>query len=585
VSAPAGSVGAVAQRDRRSDRHGHDWRIVAPWYRWALADGSDPGRAANAVRPALHKYVSTDFVKDFLSDPQRSVEFDPAIDVLQRVEPIPTAQLNAPDLRFKSLAGTRLVPTDTRKLFLAAHQRFYLIAIGLYCDRAGFPMVDPANVAEVGFVVRRRRVLVPQALVPQAATLVHGLSQARATTQVRFQLDVAMQHSRLLHPFRSSSRDRVAAPRAATLAAAREVELAKRRLRTWAVANSIQQTTEGWVPAAEGSFGSWVAMPDEPEELVERSYPMRLLRPSPDDPDHAAHDGTIYYAAIPTASDEITPDGRARFNELDTYEIRVFARAKHGNCPGKLVWSEPTRPFRLASFYDSFGSAQRPTEVRLPDFKELEASAAMPSVRMTQPAGSSLEFNKNGEIPTSGRVGGAQEICFFSIPLITIIAMFVLNLFLPIVMFVFGLWWMLKLKFCIPPSIEFEGDLAMSLNVSPPELELMAGIDIDVLPGTNPAAVANVLRDIFNPAEPEPAPTPPPPLIPPLDSVPEEWQVAERLFADPDSNRPYEKKFTNNALFQLALRNGYGKQGDGAPIYTLPINYTPSVTRSQVVHP
>jgi hypothetical protein len=31
----------------------------------------------------------------------------------------------------------------------------------------------------------------------------------------------------------------------------------------------------------------------------------------------------------------------------------------------------------------------------------------------------------------------------------------VLNLFLPIVVFLFGLWWMLALKFCIPPSFSF----------------------------------------------------------------------------------------------------------------------------------
>jgi len=185
-----------------------------------MADGSDPQRAANAARPAFHKYASTGFVADFLTNPQRSVVFDPSIDVLQRVEPIPAAQLLTGDGRWKSLSSTRLVPTETRKLFLAAHQRFYLVAVGLNCDRAGFPMVDPDTVAEVGFVVRRRRMLVPGALVPTALTLMHGISQARAATQVRFQLDAAKQRSRLLHPFRSSTRDRVAAPRAATLAAA-----------------------------------------------------------------------------------------------------------------------------------------------------------------------------------------------------------------------------------------------------------------------------------------------------------------------------------------------------------------------------
>ena len=83
MSAPA-AVAVAASREHRADGCGHDWRIVAPWYRWALADGSDPLRAADAARPAFHKYVSTAFVADFLNDPQRSVVFDPSIDVLHQ---------------------------------------------------------------------------------------------------------------------------------------------------------------------------------------------------------------------------------------------------------------------------------------------------------------------------------------------------------------------------------------------------------------------------------------------------------------------------------------------------------------------
>ncbi len=50
------------------------------------------------------------------------------------------------------------------------------------------------------------------------------------------------------------------------------------------------------------------------------------------------------------------------------------------------------------------------------------------------------------------------QICSFSIPLITIVATFVFKLFLPIVMLVFELWFLLRLKFCIPPSIEVRRD-------------------------------------------------------------------------------------------------------------------------------
>ena len=70
----------------------HRWRLVAPWYRWERRDGAEPERTEGAPRPALHKYTSTEFVAEFLADPQRSVLFGP-VDEHQRVEPIPHVPL------------------------------------------------------------------------------------------------------------------------------------------------------------------------------------------------------------------------------------------------------------------------------------------------------------------------------------------------------------------------------------------------------------------------------------------------------------------------------------------------------------
>ena len=544
-----------------------DWQVVGPWYRWARRDGQEPERAAEAGRPALHKYASPAFVGDFLRNPQRSVAFDADLDVYQRVEPIPAAELHAPNGRLKSLSTRRLVPTTTRKLFLAAHQRFYLVAVGVNCDEPGYPRVDPRRIAEVGFVIRRHRALVPQGEMAAGAALLQELASARATAAVRSEYESARSRARVLHPFRTRERTRVVSVVAASTAVYREVELARRRLRTWAEAAGVEHRTEGWVVGEEGSYGAWVAMPDSPDEVVERTYPMRLLTPVPDDPDHPARDGTIYYGAVPTASDEITADGSQRFNERDTYEIAVFVRVDLGDCPGPLVWSAPSRVFRIASLYDPTGCAQRPTEIRMPDFQELEASSALPSVRVTSPNGS-LAFSKFGETPTKGKVAGGFEICFFSIPLITIIAMFVLNLFLPVVMFVFQLWWMLKLKFCIPPSVQFEADLAAELDVTPPELSLMADVDIDVLPGVDQNALAGVIAGIFNPA-----------ADPDLDPVPAEWMLGNRI-TDPALG------FSNDPLVKLAIRNGYGSSATGgAPRFGPPLTYTAPVSRAEVVHP
>lgn len=540
------------------------WRLVAPWYRWERLDGAEPERAAEADRPVLQKYTATTFVSDFLADPQRCAAFDAAVDVHQRVAPIPMVDLFAPDGRLKSLSPSRLVPTTTRKLFLPAHQRFYLVAVGLHCDAPGFPRVDTAAVGEIGFVIRRQRAVVAESARPQGAALLAELTRARAVAQATSSFTVATRRARVLHPFaRGTDRARVLAPARATLAAAQQAESARRRLQVWAQDAGVQHRTEAWVPTGDGTFGAWVPVVDQPGELVERTYPMRLLTVPPDDPEHAAHDGTIGYAAVPTASDEVTADGQARFSERDTYEICVYARPGGQPCPAALVWSRPSQPFRLASLFDPAGSAQRPVEIRMPDLAALAASDALPSVRVSTPAGSSLRHNTTGEIPSAGATG-PEQICFFSIPLITIIAMFVLNLFLPIVMIVFGLWWMLKLKFCIPPSIEFEADLAAELNVEPPELELVAKLDIDVLPGVNQAALTALVADIFNP-DPDPA----------LDPVPADFRVGDRVTAT----------FSNDPLVKTLVAAGYGRSADAAPRFPAPTPMTSPVRRDEVRHP
>jgi hypothetical protein len=352
----------------------------------------------------------------------------------------------------------------------------------------------------------------------------------------------------------------------AALAAHQQVELAQRKLKVWAGAVGVTRRTEGWVVTGDGTFGAWMPLPESPDELVEQTYPLRLLTPPAGDPDHAAHDGTIYYGLVPTASDQVTADSTARFSDRDVYEIVAYVRPDRGPCPGPLLWSAPSETFRLASFFDPAGCAQRPIDVQLPDFTQLEASNALPSVKMTQPPGSSLEFSKFGDIPKKGKVGADFEICFFSIPLITIIAMFVLNLFLPIVMFVFQLWWMLKLKFCIPPSIEFEGELAAALDVTPPEIELAASLDVDVLPGVNQAELTALLGSVFNPPPPDPL----------LDPVPPEWRLGDKL----------GDSFTSDPLVELLARQGYGRASSGgAPAFAVPVQHTTPVRRDEVVHP
>jgi hypothetical protein len=76
-------------------------------------------------------------------------------------------------------------------------------------------------------------------------------------------------------------------------------------------------------------------------------------------------------------------------------------------------------------------------------------------VAITTPPQSQLVFNPFGDIPKSGSIGAGGGICTFALELFFIIAFFLFLMFLPIVVFAFQLWWMLALRFCIPPSIGF----------------------------------------------------------------------------------------------------------------------------------
>ncbi len=107
----------------------------------------------------------------------------------------------------------------------------------------------------------------------------------------------------------------------------------------------------------------------------------------------------------------------------------------------------------------------------------LDAAGSIAPVKFVTPPGSSLQFTPNGGVPSSGKLGGAA-ICSFSIPLITIVATFVLNLFLPIVVFIFGLFALLRLKFCIPPSFQLSADLTLALDAQAggADLEARAGL-------------------------------------------------------------------------------------------------------------
>ncbi|MGB8908512.1 MAG: hypothetical protein WCC84_07155 [Candidatus Cybelea sp.] len=136
------------------------------------------------------------------------------------------------------------------------------------------------------------------------------------------------------------------------------------------------------------------------------------------------------------------------------YRLRMFFRVKseHPNCPPELIWSQPSEVFRIAAWYESSDRPNAP--VLLPDvnrnfLKTLKpnCSFAVPASLMSSMQGTSM----SGLIAGSGGGGGGVGlgwICGFSIPLITICAFFVLNIFLSLLNIVF--FWMAFIKICIP---------------------------------------------------------------------------------------------------------------------------------------
>jgi hypothetical protein len=408
-----------------------DWKLVAPWWRWR-AQGGEP----RDTRPAFQKYDSGSFVGDFLANPQRCLVIDATHDRVQELVARPAPTLGG---RLRVLATEELRPTSTLKLFLPTHRRFYLVVCELHCEKAGFPNAHAQEVCEAGFVVRRRRFDVGQGTVREARELIGRVEEAAA------------------------------------LGASEPLDAARAELRLWASAANAGRLLEGWVVGADG-VGRWQQVKERPGRLHEATFPLHALVPTPEATAHVGANRAIWFGTVPTSSSDHDAHGRARFDDTSIYEIRCYVRRhepdepKRPNardCCGELTWSRPTERYQLASHFDLTGTANTQVTVQLPDIPRLKAQAAsLPvgkgaSVKLVAPAGSSMKVKSQSE----GTLGGAQ-ICSLSIPLVTIVAQFVFSIFMPIVIALFQLFALLRLKFCIPPSVSLNVAEMDALNVS-----------------------------------------------------------------------------------------------------------------------
>lgn len=188
--------------------------------------------------------------------------------------------------------------------------------------------------------------------------------------------------------------------------------------------------------------------------------PPQLLMPTSWDlfstPDENAILGVMAPLLQSRGQNSAPPEGR--FQDASRfYRVRLFFRIKGESpaCPPELVWSCYSDPFRFAAWHESAGRATAPVPMPDPfDQNTLKnakptASFAVPPSLMNAMQGASLTGLSAGTPPAGGGGGiSLNWICSFSIPLITICAFFVLNIFLILLNIVF--FWLPFIKICIP---------------------------------------------------------------------------------------------------------------------------------------
>lgn len=437
------------------------------------------------TRPQIQKYETSRLVDEFIKNPQKHLKWidEDLVHIVQQV-PMPTGLYGRPR-RFSDLDYV-VDPLHTRKIFLDTHKRFYLVVCQIHCDAPGFPRANRIDACRVGFVVRRRTTDIPAAGAKQAGAILKRITAARSKLGV---LETVPSTERL----RASTR------------ALLEVERA--RLFEWTKNFKVTPRLQGWFndPSLE-RIGAWAEVAERPDVLNDEAvFPMYPLIPPQADKEHSGNFGTIYFGLLPTGTGETDSKGNARFDDQQYYEVTCFAerhlvphdRGSPCHCPGSLFWSLPTAPYRLASHFDVAGTSKRPVTVQLPDLQALAAQAKPGfGVGFAKPAKSLMVTGTgSGEMKKLGR-SEFPEICFFSIPLITIVASFVLELFLPVVMIAFQLWFLLKLKFCILPEVQLAagvtGEIALDASLSV-EASLSASIDTS-------------LDNVFGPGKPHDSP-------------------------------------------------------------------------------
>ncbi|WP_344065618.1 hypothetical protein [Microbacterium pumilum] len=404
-------------------------------------------------------YDSSDFVDRLLVDPADSSGFG---DDDVWTYPVPVTPGPTDDTRLR-LATSRLVRTNLRKLYQPLHERFYVVVVEVFCDVPGLPRAGHHDEITVGFRTRRLHTSLTRKGRPArrvAANLVAELAKQQGLGAcVPTSNDV-----RDVWWADAAWRRRFEEDHAADLA---EIDCH----------TDVQQ----WLVSPKGG-GRWRTVCDQTDAVLEGEHEeiIRMTRlPVRERDAECAEDAgptgpgsrSLWFGVIPTYSGEHwlapQPGGRPpvierKLDDHAIYEIECVVEETREGCP-PLTWvSAPTEPFRLADPMDPAGTKNRTVTITLPDFRRLAARAAEKQgpggIRIVTPPDSQMKFNPfGGGMPKSGegRIGAGAAICTFAVELFFIVAFFLFLMFLPIVVLLFQLWWLLALRFCIPPRVGF----------------------------------------------------------------------------------------------------------------------------------
>lgn len=516
--------------------------LRAPWYERERLDLTLGDHRAH--RPAIQKFGGADFATRMLEDPRDSLAF---LAQDRWSYPVPISPTSAHGR--ERFATHRLHYTHMRKLFQPTHDRFYTVAVEVFCDEPGLPRAGRRDDFEVGFVMRRRRAkLVGDNR--ELRRLARDLIAERAKQCGYTWTSCAKPDSPELYLAEHAWKQQFAEDHGKQLAGV-----------------DVAYETDAWMVNADG--GVWRPLDDDPpvpeRERHEEQFRMWRL------PDSAAlceagKSRSVWFGVVPTYSAEhwIGPsDGKqdhpllAKLDDHEIYELVCFVKQRPDplkpDCPPKIWWSEPTRAFRLAAPFDPEGTQNHAVTITAPDLRRLAARAGQKlgpgGARIVTPPGSGLPPPPFGDLgkSTNQAVGAGGSVCFFAFELFFLVALFLFLLFLPIIVFLFQLWWMLALKFCIPPSASFQalvdfladgGDLPLDPAVAADKIVMDHLDKVVQLPSsatqpggaallqavdpfkTAPTAFADLVAAIDpensagDPAPPPPAATPDDPLCP-----------------------------------------------------------------------